>query len=439
MKLRELISEDWSTKYKKSIDCSHPKGFSQRAHCQGRKKNEDLNDNDPRNQIWYGGNNDPDGPRTHQDYRVTDKIDFEGLPAGLIYKIRSDAMRIPSGIKGLKATQEFYKKYKKYLKPHHAADIKKESAGDRGDIPTGPGEQLIPFPAGTTMIDVSDAYDWYKLGMVISDLDDADPKIFGQGAPHTAIVFGSEEEEHKLLPLLKRLGLSVHDIDTPQDVKKAIPAKALIQRMEENFAEDSKECPPATQDIKLNLENRQKAIDEYGYGPLNPDLPNTKFWLKKVDEWNLDSASEAKQSLCGNCAAFDVRQKTLDCIAKGIDSENSQDAEAVIDAGDLGYCKFLKFKCASKRTCDAWIEGGPITEGQHCDAKNAVPELKAALTKRKTELKNASAKTAYDKIDKIMTRIAQTYNISGQELHDLWTERYGEIPDTWWQTYQKLM
>ena len=28
----------WSDKYKRSIDCSNPKGFSQRAHCQGRKK-----------------------------------------------------------------------------------------------------------------------------------------------------------------------------------------------------------------------------------------------------------------------------------------------------------------------------------------------------------------------------------------------------------------
>lgn len=34
----EQIDEKWSEKYKKSIDCSHPKGFSQRAHCQGRKK-----------------------------------------------------------------------------------------------------------------------------------------------------------------------------------------------------------------------------------------------------------------------------------------------------------------------------------------------------------------------------------------------------------------
>ena len=123
-------------------------------------------------------------------------------------------------------------------------------------------------------------------------------------------------------------------------------------------------CPPATQDITLNLENRQKAIDEYGYGPLNPAMPNNKFWMKKVDEWNLDSAEEAKKSLCGNCAAFDVRRDTLDCIATGIDAGNPADAEGVIDAGDLGYCKFLKFKCASRRTCDAWVGGGPLTDKQ---------------------------------------------------------------------------
>lgn len=149
LKVKPVIAEAWSKKYKRSINCSNPKGFSQRAHCQGRKKN--------------------------------------------------------------------------------------ESAGDRGNIPTGPGEQLIPFPKGTTMVDVSDVYDWYKLGMVISDLDDADPKIFGQGAPHTVIAFGSEEEEHKLLPLLKRLGLSVHDIDRPEDVKKVIPAKMLAKDLAETI------------------------------------------------------------------------------------------------------------------------------------------------------------------------------------------------------------
>jgi len=34
------VTEKWSEKYKKSINCSNPKGFSQRAHCQGLKKKE---------------------------------------------------------------------------------------------------------------------------------------------------------------------------------------------------------------------------------------------------------------------------------------------------------------------------------------------------------------------------------------------------------------
>ena len=36
------INEKWSEKYKSSIDCKNPKGFSQKAHCQGKKKNEDI-------------------------------------------------------------------------------------------------------------------------------------------------------------------------------------------------------------------------------------------------------------------------------------------------------------------------------------------------------------------------------------------------------------
>jgi len=36
----------WSEKYKKSIDCSNPKGFSQKAHCAGRKKKKnEMNEN----------------------------------------------------------------------------------------------------------------------------------------------------------------------------------------------------------------------------------------------------------------------------------------------------------------------------------------------------------------------------------------------------------
>jgi len=40
------IAEGWSAKYKKSIDCNNPKGFSQRAHCQGRKKMNEAKNGD---------------------------------------------------------------------------------------------------------------------------------------------------------------------------------------------------------------------------------------------------------------------------------------------------------------------------------------------------------------------------------------------------------
>jgi hypothetical protein len=39
------MDEGWSQKYKSSINCSHPKGFSQKAHCAGKKKHNESIDN----------------------------------------------------------------------------------------------------------------------------------------------------------------------------------------------------------------------------------------------------------------------------------------------------------------------------------------------------------------------------------------------------------
>jgi len=38
VKKTDKLEEKWSEKYKRSIDCKNPKGFSQKAHCQGKKK-----------------------------------------------------------------------------------------------------------------------------------------------------------------------------------------------------------------------------------------------------------------------------------------------------------------------------------------------------------------------------------------------------------------
>jgi hypothetical protein len=125
------------------------------------------------------------------------------------------------------------------------------------------------------------------------------------------------------------------------------------------------ECPPATQDINLNLKNRQNAIDNVGYGPLNPAEPNDEFWQDKADRWNITS-EEAKTALCGNCVFFIRTPSVLKCIEDGIGL--GEEAEGSIAAGELGYCSALDFKCAAERTCNAWAVGGPITEESEVQA-----------------------------------------------------------------------
>jgi hypothetical protein len=116
-------------------------------------------------------------------------------------------------------------------------------------------------------------------------------------------------------------------------------------------------CPPATQDVALNLENRQTAIDTAMYGPLDIKNPGD-YWKKIADEWGVDEET-AKGETCGNCAAFNIKQSMLDCIAQGI---GGNDAWDVIEAGDLGYCEIFRFKCNSNRSCLAHVDGGSITD-----------------------------------------------------------------------------
>jgi len=40
-KKTKRMNEGWSDKYKRSIDCNNPKGFSQKAHCAGKNKKVD--------------------------------------------------------------------------------------------------------------------------------------------------------------------------------------------------------------------------------------------------------------------------------------------------------------------------------------------------------------------------------------------------------------
>lgn len=77
-----------------------------------------------------------------------------------------------------------------------------------------PGPEFKPtMPKGTVRVDVSDVYDWYKLGQHISNLDGLGKHDFGQGPPSTILSFGDEDLEHKYITALKKTGLNTTDID----------------------------------------------------------------------------------------------------------------------------------------------------------------------------------------------------------------------------------
>jgi len=138
------------------------------------------------------------------------------------------------------------------------------------------------------------------------------------------------------------------------------PSQPIVAAKESSPA---KKCPIATQDIGVNLKNRRKAISVGNYGPLDPSRESASFWGQKAELWST-SVEEAKKSTCANCAFFIVTSAMKSCIESGI-SEGEPDSQSAwdsVNAGDLGYCDAFNFKCASGRTCDAWVTGGPITD-----------------------------------------------------------------------------
>jgi len=75
---REFPVEGWSAKYKKSINCSNPKGFSQKAHCAGKKKNEEDSKDTLGSRINFPGFEKKEKPKykpnSKIDKRILDKV-----------------------------------------------------------------------------------------------------------------------------------------------------------------------------------------------------------------------------------------------------------------------------------------------------------------------------------------------------------------------------
>jgi hypothetical protein len=83
---------------------------------------------------------------------------------------------------------------------------------DPNGPPPGP-EFKTTMPAGTVRVEVSDVYDWYKLGQHISNMKGLGKHDFGKGPPSTILSFGDEDTEHEYIQDLEKTGLTTTDID----------------------------------------------------------------------------------------------------------------------------------------------------------------------------------------------------------------------------------
>jgi hypothetical protein len=161
---------------------------------------------------------------------------------------------------------------------------------------------------------------------------------------------------------------TIQGLATGEYVNKEDSAELVL---EETKTEKSEEkingYPAATQDISINIRNRQECIDVANYGPMNPMLPNDDYWQARADIYNT-SIEEARTSRCSNCAAFVQTTDMIEAIAHGLGGED--EAYAVAKIANLGYCEIFDFKCAGNRTCDAWVTGGPLTDSNMEVEKN---------------------------------------------------------------------
>ena len=89
-------------------------------------------------------------------------------------------------------------------------------------------------------------------------------------------------------------------------------------------------CPLATQDLQVNTQNRDASIqaDHIQYGPMN--LTDEAYWVGIAEFWNT-TPDVAQQSLCGNCAAFDVAPRMKACMP-GEDFRRRWRAWVLLDA-----------------------------------------------------------------------------------------------------------
>jgi hypothetical protein len=179
-----------------------------------------------------------------------------------------------------------------------------------------PGPEFKPtMPKGTVRVDVSDVYDWYKLGQHISNLKGLGKHDFGKGPPSTIFSFGDEDTEHEYIKDLEKTGLTTTDID-PVDPNQ--PKGMKRQKTDPTFNVNETFDQP----YKLKWEHGDygdvDALAKLDDGNYLSIMFNKGYNQDKEEAWNVEFYRNNSQEVTGEGDAQRVFATVLSAIQKFI-------------------------------------------------------------------------------------------------------------------------
>lgn len=312
------------------------------------------------------------------------------------------------------------------------ANLIKEDRKTR-DINQAPGPETPPtMPAGTVRIDVSDMYDWYKLGQHISNMKGLGKHDFGAGPPSSIISFGDEETEHKFIKDLEATGLDVTDIDPkdpaqPADMRKIKTDPTynvdedIVESLRQEFAllEDD-----YLNEIRMSTANlRQEAAKTGALAGMEFEmiLPNVETDVEPEYEPDYDQDQRAR-------SFGDVR----DFFHDG-DYNGRRDVDRLIEEIDEEYQEWKQ-----DQTAEAWARDGADYVRDYV-ANNDLFDRDEAMAQARDEIIDANPDLPQEseeftellsaRLNEMETEFADTAFEDRGRIHDAAFEEFSEMQD----------
>lgn len=398
----------WSDKYKKSIDCNNPKGFSQKAHCQGRKKT--VNEEGLRD--WFGKSKSKDGKKgwvnvvtggtcaSDEPGEGTPKCVSSAKRASMTKSERLSAQRRkkkadPGQQQKTGAAKPTYvstdpkKKMKKEEKDHEVSmahsqlnkaekDIKKLKKG------LGKKEKDLPAWMQAKITDTE-----HNMDAAASYVGEAKDKP-GKGSGKKDACYHKVKSRYSVWPSAYASGALVKC--------RKVGASNWGNKSEEFMA------LPEMTDVQINAMRKAgievEVIDEKCWKGYEKKGMKTMFGKRYPNCVKKEETEVAKEGVLDAALKTDKKMSELH---KKVDNDVKR-----MKAGK-------KFK----------EEVESIQE----DVK-AVKELEERLL----ELNDIS----YDSIDKLMRSICEDHDMTPRELHDEFKEKHDQTPDSWVRSQKNI-